>query len=164
MQISRPDEHTVLLARLEALPIELLRCLPQGADPGDNAAARARLFSAPTHAPEEAELAEDWQNLVVPELQKLFRSSVEVIAEDLQKLRLDQRTGEAALPIPADHLDQWIHGLNQARLALAARHEFTEHDMEQAWPLGSDPRAFALLQVRFYGVIQELLLRELEDD
>ena len=154
----------MLLAHLEALPIELLRRLPQGADPGDNAAARARLFSAPTHAPEEVELAEDWKQYVVPGLQKLFQSSLEVIEHDLQDLRIDKKAGDGALPIPYDHLEQWIHGLNQARLALAARHDFSEADMDRPWPLAHDPRAFALLQVRFYGVLQELFLRELEDD
>lgn len=164
MQITRPDEKTVRLSQLDALLTELLRRIPDSADPGDSAAARARLFSAPTHDEGEAELVEDWRCYIAPELEKLFQSAVEVIAGDLKKLRVEKMAGEAALSIPADHLESWIHGLNQARLALAAHHDFTEEDMEGGLPLGGDPRSLALLQVRFYGILQELFLRELEGD
>jgi hypothetical protein len=91
-------------------------------------------------------------------------SSIEVIERDLEKLRVDKGTGESALPVAASNLEAWIHGLNQARLALAARHDFTDEDMERTLPLGGDPRALALLQVRFYGILQELFLRELNGD
>ena len=164
MQITRPDEKTVLLSRLDALLSELLRRVPQSADPGDSAAARERLFSAPTHDGQEEELLSDWRDYIEPELAKLFLSSLEVIERDLKKLRIDKATGEATLSLAASHLDAWIHGLNQARLALSARYDFTDEDMERSLPLGGDPRALALLQVRFYGILQELFLRELEGD
>ena len=164
MQISRPDDQTVLLSQLDALLTELLRRIPQSADPGESAEARARLFSSPTHDAAEAELRKDWRNYVEPELEKLFQSTLEVIESDLKKMRVEKMAGDAALSIPVDHLEEWVHGLNQARLALSARHDFTEEDMERALPLGGDPRSFALLQVRFYGILQELFLRELEDD
>jgi hypothetical protein len=164
VQITRPDEKTVLLSRLDALLSELLRRVPQSADPGDNAAARARLFSAPTHDRKEKEFLSDWQDYIEPELAKLFMSSIEVIDRDLKKLRIDKTTGEATLALAASHLEAWIHGLNQARLALAARHDFSDEDMERSLPVGGDPRALALLQVRFYGILQELFLRELNGD
>ena len=164
MQITRPDEKTVLLSHLDALLSELLRQVPQSADPGDNAAARARLFSLPTHDKAEGEMLEDWREYVEPELAKLFLSSIEIIQADLKKLRVDQMSGDATLSISAAHLDNWVHGLNQARLALSARHDFTEEDMERSLPISGDPRALALLQIRFYGILQELFLRELEPD
>lgn len=143
---------------------ELLRRVPEGADPGDNAAARSRLFSAPSHEPAEGELVEDWRQYVEPELRRLFLTTLEVIEGDLQKLQIDKRNGEGSLVIPLRHLESWVHGLNQARLALAARYDFSEREMERLLPPGSDPRARALLQVRFYGLLQELFLRELEGD
>jgi hypothetical protein len=164
VQITRPDEKTVLLSRLDALLSELLRRIPKSADPGDNAAARARLFSQPTHDLGEKELLTDWREFVEPELARLFLSALEVIEGDLQKLRVDKMSGEATLSIAASHLENWIHGLNQARLALSARYEFSEQEMEHTLPLSGDPRAMALLQIRFYGILQELFLRELEVD
>lgn len=164
MQITRPDENTVLLSQLDALLAELFRRVPASADPGDNAAARARLFSAPTQDPAEKGLLDDWRDYIEPELASLFLSTREVIANDLHALRIDQKSGEASLSIPVSHLENWIHGLNQARLALAARHNFSDEEMEHSLPIQGDPRTIALLQVRFYGILQELFLRELEGD
>jgi len=162
VQITRPDEKTVLLSRLDPLLIELLRRIPKSADPGDSAAARKRLFSAPSHDPAETGLTEDWREYVEPELQRLFLSAIEMVEGDLKTLRFDPPDGEGALPIPTSHLESWVHGLNQARLALAARHDFSEEEMEDSLPLDGSPRALALLQIRFYGFLQELFLRELE--
>ena len=77
-------------------------------------------------------------------------------------MRTEETDGVSALAIPIKHLESWIHGLNQARLALAARHSFTEEDMDRILPLAGDPHSLALLQVRFYGILQELFLQELE--
>lgn len=164
MQISRPDEETVRIARLDSLLADLLRRIPQSADPGDSAAARARLFSAPSHDEAESELVDDWREYIEPELRRLFLSSIEVIAGDLKKLHLDKADGGSAISISAGHLEAWVHGLNQARLALVARHDFSEAEMERILPLDGNPRALALLQVRFYGILQEVFLRELEGD
>jgi hypothetical protein len=164
VQLTRPDEKSLLLSRLDPLLIDLLRRIAKSADPGDSTAARARLYSAPTHDQREAELIEDWRDYIEPELARLFLSAIGVIETDLQTLRLEKVGGEATLSIPLSHLENWIHGLNQARLALSARHDFSEEEMENILPLSGDPRAVALLQVRFYGILQELFLRELEDD
>jgi hypothetical protein len=162
VEITRPDDKTVRLARLDSLLTELLRGIPKSADPGDNSAARARLFSAPSHDQAEADFVDDWQQYIEPELRRLFQTTLEVIEEDLQKLQFDKSSAQSSMTIPLSHLESWIHGLNQARLALAARHAFSEEEMERALSIDTDPRALALLQVRFYGVLQELFLRELE--
>lgn len=162
MQLSRPDKDTVRLSQLDPLLAELLRRIPRSADPSDSEAARARLFSAPTHDAGEAELIDDWSRYIEPELARLFQSALAIIAGDLARMRVTR--GEATLSIPTAHLENWIHGLNQARLALSARHEFADEDMEQPLPVAGDPRSFALLQMRFYGLLQELFLRELEGD
>lgn len=162
MQFSRPDHETVVLSHLDPLLADLLRRAPFSADPGDNEKARERLFSAPSHDEAEADLLEDWQEYVAPELAKLFQSSIEVIEADLRKLQINAQDGSASLSIGFDRLESWVHGLNQARLALVARHEFTETEMEEFLPLTGDERPLALLQVRFYGILQELFLRELE--
>ena len=164
MQISRPDRKTLCLTRFDAFFTDLLRRIPQSADPGDSAAARDRLFSPPSHDDAEADFADDWRQYVEPDLQQLFLSNLEVIEQDLQKLRIEKTNGQGTLSIPIAHLENWIHGLNQARLALSARFHFEDEDMEPHLPLEGNPRGIALLQVRLYGFLQELFLRELEDD
>jgi hypothetical protein len=64
--------------------------------------------------------------------------------------------------LPVRHLDAWIHALNQARLALAARHEFTDQELERETPVEGGPRAAVLFQMHFYGLLQEFLLRQAE--
>lgn len=162
MQLSRPDRETILLSDLDALLIDLLRRISRSADPSDSDAARARLFSAPTHDAEETELLEDWARYIKPELSHLFQSTLEVIDADLKQLKTNKSGSRGALAIPVAHLEKWIHGLNQARLAIAARHSFGDEDMEHPLPVGGDDRSFALLQMRFYGILQEIFLRELE--
>jgi hypothetical protein len=164
VQISRPDENSVLLSHLDALVSELLRRIPASADPTGSESARARLFSLPTQDEAEQELVEDWREYVEPELARLFLSTIEVIKRDLEQLHVDEMTGEAILSISKSDLESWIHGLNQARLALAARHAFTDEELEQKLPLTGDSRALALLQIGFYALLQDLFLRELEDD
>jgi len=164
VRITRLDANTVCLSELNGLVTELLRRVVPSADPGDNSAARARLYSAPTHDAEETEFLEDWEAYIEPELSKLFLSSRELIEADLQKLRIDPATGEGAICIPSSHIDGWIHGLNQARIALAARFDFTEDEMEGVIVPSTDGRAFALVQVYIYAGLQQLFLSQLEHD
>ena len=46
---------------------------------------------------------------------------------------------------------------------LAARHEFTDRELEREVPTEGDERAFVLFQIHFYGLLQEFFLRQLED-
>jgi hypothetical protein len=162
VEISKPNEATVLVARIDPVIAELLRRIGPSADPGDSKRARDRLFSPPTIDPAENHFSEDWQEYVEPELSRLFQSALEIIESDLKKMHADPVSGEATLSIPSDHLEAWIHGLNQARLVLTERHNLQEDDMDlEALPAG-DPRAFLLLQLRIYAQLQWLFLRYLE--
>jgi len=64
--------------------------------------------------------------------------------------------------IPAKHAEAWLNALNQARLSIAARNEFTEGELGDNYrsPIGSR-RDLSLFQVNFYGFLQEFILREL---
>jgi hypothetical protein len=162
VQISRVDEHTLQISQLDPLLRELLQRIVASADPTGSAAAEERLFSKPSEDPEESEFFEDWQEYVEPELRHIFQSALEVIDRDLTNLREESPDQGSELTIPLNHLESWIHGLNQARLTLSARHAFSEEDMERILPLAGDPHSLALLQVRFYGILQELFLQELD--
>ncbi len=161
MQIERIDEQTVALRDLDLLCCELLHQIALSADPGDSAAARDRLFSSPS-AGREPELDADWKEYVEPELAQIFRSALGVVQHDLEDFPPADPTDDLALLIPVKHLDAWVHALNQARLAITARYDFTDRELEGKVPSDGDVRAFALFQVYFYGVLEEWFLRELE--
>lgn len=162
MEISRLNETTVLLERVDPILADFLRRITPSADPGDDEAAKARIFSAPTADPKEKRFSEDWQEYIEPELARLFQSALEVIDGDLKKLHADPKTGEAVLSIPRDHLESWIHGLNQARLVLSERHQLYDEDLDHEHALARDPHSMLVLQLHFYAELQHFFLRLLE--
>lgn len=162
MEISRLNETTFLIGRIDPVLAELMRRIVPSADPGDDERARGRIFSAPTDDADEEPFFEDWQEFVQPELAKLFQSAIEVVEGDLKKMYCNAATGECTLSLPSDHLEAWIHGLNQARLVLTERFQLHEEDLDADPPTASDPRSFLRLQLHMYAYLQELFLRLLE--
>ncbi len=162
MQIRRIDPKTIAVTRVNRFCCDLLRQIGTSADPGDNVAARARLYTSPSGG-KDAELDEDWKDYVEPELREQFRSALEVVQTDLEGFPPDETADHHTLRLPMDHLESWINALNQARLALAARHDVTERDMESE-PSEGDARALADFQIHFSGYLQECFLRELDGD
>ncbi len=160
MQISRLDTRTVALTQLNAVCCTLLRQIASSADPGENGPARARIYPAPTGG-REPDADRDWREYVEPDLRRLFQDALDVVEEDVKKLAPEGRRQGHALRIPVKNLEAWIHALNQARLAIAARNDFAEPDMDGRVPVEGDARALALFQVHFYGFLQECFLREL---
>jgi hypothetical protein len=164
MRIERLNEKTVAIGPLDILGRELLHQIRAAADPSDSSAARERLFPPPTKD-RKSEFRDEWKEYVEPELAHIFASHLEIIENDLQDFpRTEPDKDDAILHIPVKHLDAWIHGLNQARLAIAARHKFTEHDMDSPIGLHADERSLALFQVWFYGILEECFLRILGAD
>ena len=161
MLITRLDRNTVALSQLDRLCCELLQQIVSSAEPGDSEAARARLFSTPTGG-REPEADRDWHEYVEPDLARLFQGALEIVQADLANFPPESRRQSPTLRIPVKNLEAWVHALNQARLAIAARHDFTERDMDARQPLVGDARARALFQVHFYGFLQECFLREME--
>jgi hypothetical protein len=84
------------------------------------------------------------------------------VQADLEKFSSEDADGSVSLTLPVQHLELWIHALNQARLALAARHDIAEREMDSL-PIGGDPRALTVFQIHFYGYLLERFLRELEE-
>jgi len=162
MTVIRLDEQTIAIGELDLLGVELLAQIPVSAEPADNVEAHDRLFPSPTGGRDRT-LDRDWENYVEPGLRELFQSSLQIIEEDLAEFPPDQPADHYTLTLPIRHLEAWIHGLNQARLAIAARYGFTEEDMEGRMPISGDTRAFGLFQVHVYGFLQECFLRELGD-
>ena len=137
--------------------VELLRGLPACAAPDDDAA-RRRIFTAPTGGRDE-EADSDWRENVEPELRELFKTHVDVVAADLATIR---QAGEIfSLSIPLANGRAWVHSLNQARLALGARHGVTDDDTAGR-SRHSGAKGFAIMQIDFYGMLLSLLLGRTE--
>lgn len=161
MTLRRVDSDNVALGPLDPFAIDLLRQIG-GCARDDDPAAQTRLFPSPTHGAER-QLDRDWKSYVEPDLRRLFQSSLEVIEQDLGTCVSGSSAKGRTLRLPVAHLDGWVHGLNQARLAIVARHRFSTSELEGDVPLEGDQRALALFQTHFYGFLQECFLRELGD-
>lgn len=178
MKVRRESEGRFIVTLLDLEPffIDLLSRIAASGRPGDNPAARERLFSAPVAAG-EPHFREDWKEYVEPELRNLFRTAQETVENDLAGLPRNQTdwTGdiealeevafaptEHRLSIPREHADAWLSALNQARLVIAARRGFNERDMSEDLPMPPfDERQFELFQIHFYDYLQQLLLQGL---
>lgn len=160
MYITRLDQEKLAFGALDPFVVNLLLLLPAAADTADSPEAEARFFSPPTRG-SDPDVDEDWHELVEPELRRLFSDALDIVRQDLAPLQGADGALPDLLVIPHTHVRGWISALNQARLSLTARHRFTEAEMEKP-ALEGDARAFALLQVHFYGLIQGKFLQEID--
>jgi hypothetical protein len=151
------------ISEIDPFLAELLRQVPVSTNPDSVPAAEERLFSAPA-GPNEKELCAEWKIYVEPELRRLFRSATETVESDLRQLGDNEKPfANRSLRIPHGHSDAWLNALNQARLAIAAKYDFTEAELCDHYrsPIGSR-RDLSLFQVNFYGFLQEFILREMD--
>jgi hypothetical protein len=148
---------------LDPFLAELLRQIPASANPEGAPAAEQRLFSPPA-GESEKEIRAEWKLYVEPELRRLFHSATETVAADLAQLNGKEKSfANCTLRIPKEHADAWLSALNQARLTIAAKYDFTDGELCDHYrsPIGSR-RDLSLFQVNFYGFLQEFILQELE--
>jgi hypothetical protein len=163
MEIRRQDD-TLELSELDPFLAELLRQIPESTNPEGVEAAENRLFSLPAD-PAEKELCKEWKVYVQPELRRLFQSSTETVAADLQPLNGNAKPfANCTLRIPTRNAAAWLNALNQARLVIASKYGFTEGELCDHYrsPIGSR-RDLSLFQVNFYGFLQEFILHEMEN-
>lgn len=162
MEICRHNDQ-IEISELDPFLAELLRQIPASASPDGVPTAEQRLFSSPTNG-KEPELCVEWEQYVEPELRRLFQNATETVAGDLEQLNGNEKSlANRALRIPAKHTDAWLNALNQARLVIAAKNNFTEGELSDHFrsPIGSR-RDLSLFQINFYGFLQEFILRELD--
>ena len=150
------------LADMDFLCGQLIQQIIPSAQATNEPAVEQRLFSSPT-GDEEPDFEEDWKSYVEPDLRSLFRSTQEIVESDLKRFNPEESGDSSTLRIPVKNLEAWIHTLNQARLAIAARFDFTDKEMEKHLSLGGDARGLALFQIHFYGFLQECFLQQLDE-
>lgn len=158
----RRDGEQLVITDLDPFLAELLRQIPASASCEGTPAAQARLYSMPAPA-SEREVCAEWKLYVEPELRRLFATANETVAEDLKQLDACTKSlANCTLRIPNEHADAWLNALNQARLAIAAKFDFSEGELGDHYrsPIGSR-RDLSLFQVNFYGFLQEFILREI---
>ncbi len=160
MKILRAPDGSVTFAELEPILMDLLRGVPDAADPGESTAAQERLLPDP--APDDPELGEEWREFVCPDLRHIFQTAQETLAGDVKEATVEEET--ASVRVPVAHFEAWLNALNQARLALHARHGFADEEMEGMEADTDTERNLAMFQIHFYGVLQEFLLRGEEAD
>ncbi len=159
----RSTEDQLEISELDPFLAELLRQIPASTKTECVPAAEQRLFSAPADLTER-ELCAEWKLYVQPELRRLFGTATDTVASDLQQLNESEKPfANCTLRIPHEHAAAWLSALNQARLLIAAKYNFTEEELCDHYrsPIGSR-RDLSLFQVNFYGFLQEFILRELE--
>jgi len=105
----------------------------------------------------DKEVAADWQEYVVPDLEEGFVSAVQHVANAVTSARYDAGGGPGPLWITRDDALQWYSALNQARLSLEESYHFgpSEHINFKGLPVRS--RA-AFIRSQFYCAVQSLLL------
>jgi Domain of unknown function (DUF2017) len=161
MEIRR-RKNQIEISELDPFLAELLRQIPACAKTEGAPAAEQRIFSPPANGKDE--LCAEWKMYVEPELRRLFQAATQTVGSDLEQLNGNEKSfASRTLCIPTKHADAWLSALNQARLVIAAKNNFTELELNDHLrsPIGSR-RDLSLFQVNFYGFLQEFILRELD--
>ena len=161
MEIRRQGD-CLEISELDPFLAELLRQIPDSTRTEGTEAAQQRLFSLPAQT-SEREICAEWKVYVEPELRRLFQTATETVATDLQQLNGSTKPfANCTLRIPTQNAEAWLNALNQARLVIAAKYNFSDVDLCDHYrsPIGSR-RDLGLFQVNFYGFLQEFILHEL---
>ena len=155
MRFRRATADSWELREIHPLFASLLVELPKVAS--RHKKAQSRLYPDPTGGSEDVQLRRDWKEHVRPELERLFATSRDIVARDLEGLG---HNGQGTkLVIPADHLDAWLNALNQARLVIVEENQFAESDLDHREPPDlATRRGLSLLKIHFYAHLQELLV------
>jgi hypothetical protein len=160
MLIRKSKNKAIEFSRIEQIEAELLKQVPACCELDEGSDAESRIFPAPANAT-EPDLLRDWEEYVRPELRHLFRSAKETVEADLESLKMKVgRLGRFVVPL--EHGESWLNALNQARLILAAKFEFSERELSAFdLPRTFSQRELVLHQINFYAAIQERIIEML---
>lgn len=106
----------------------------------------------------DEKIAEDWQDIVVPDLRESFMDDLNHIQAAIESAAAFPKDGENPIWITREDAFTWYSALNQARLALEEKYHFgqdPESDPANLTPL----RHEALIRSHFYSALQSFILR-----
>ncbi len=155
--IRRSKDKSIEFSRIESIEAELLKQIPTAGDSEGEEKAEERLYPSPTSQGTPG-MVKDWEEFVRPELRHLFLSARKVVEEDLAAMT--RRPGKIShLLVPLVHAESWLNALNQARLVLATKYDFSEAELSfNQTPKTFSRRDLVLLQINFYAAVQERLI------
>ncbi|HEX5789746.1 MAG TPA: hypothetical protein VFY13_01280 [Luteolibacter sp.] len=111
----------------------------------------------------EEELKEDWEELVVPDLDEQFSQSLRQVRHSIA-VAIGKFGGDKGhLWISPEDGWNWYSALNQARLAIEDRYQFCAPGRDAKELLGDDKRRSVFLRSHLYCEIQNLLLEHVLD-
>jgi Domain of unknown function (DUF2017) len=161
MEFYVTSEGKLGLKSIPPVLADILRQIPFCGD-RESDEVESRLFPMPSVDPGEEDFREDWKAYVQPDLHQLFQSARQTVESDLRGLKEEGEFFE--LEFPFNHAEAWLNALNQARLALAAEHNFGEKDLSSFGPtVVANERDFALLQIELYADLQHWLIEVLNE-
>jgi hypothetical protein len=105
----------------------------------------------------DAELATDWEEYIIPDLEETFQSELAHVASAVAAARVECGGGAGPLWITRAEAEMWYGALNQARLALEDIHHFGPGEKLDPDTIPAKSRN-ALLRSQFYCAVQSLLL------
>lgn len=106
----------------------------------------------------DEKIAEDWQDIVVPDLRESFMDDVNHIQASIETAAAFPRDGEHPIWITREDAFSWYSALNQARLALEERYHFGPDPESDATNL-TPHRHEAMIRSQFYSALQSFILR-----
>ena len=105
----------------------------------------------------DEDVAADWQDYVVPDLEDGFNSDVQHVTNVITTARYESGGGPGPLWITREDALKWYSALNQARLALEEKYRFGPSEVINFVKLPSIHRK-AFIRSQFYCAVQSLLL------
>ena len=105
----------------------------------------------------DQEIAGDWSEWVVPELEEGFEAELGHVKMVIETARSEASGGVGPLWIIPREAQRWYGALNQARLALEAIHHFGPSDGIDPDKLATEKRG-AFMRSQFYCALQSALL------
>lgn len=163
MHFRKNGDKMLEFSGLDPFLAELIKQIPCAADPHDDAAAKGRLYARPVEvADQEKDFLQDWDELVVPDLKLQFGSALAQVTHDIQEYLCEVEGKEDfpyRLQIPLAHADAWLSALNQARLVLVERFQFSDVELSRPFQTRlTSLRDLALYQISIYALLQELII------
>ena len=105
----------------------------------------------------DREVAADWQEFIVPDLDEGFSADIVYVATRIAAARVETGGGPGPLWITPEDAAPWYSTLNQARLALEERYDFGPGESIDLAALSVDERS-GFFRSQFYCGLQSLLL------
>lgn len=106
---------------------------------------------------DDAEIAEDWLEFVVPDLREGFQDELAEIAALIESAAFNADGGPGPIWVTRENAHAWYSALNQARLSLEERYRFGPEGKADPRRMAVEKRV-AFIRSGFYSDIQSLLL------